>query len=167
MRTRRAQRTKPGRGPIDSDALAWVAFSDAVRAAQRSDTSAHVEALRRLTPRLDLAQRAGMFVWYALRYRTVAILGDSPLEEDIASITADAYRHVSALAHVDESRVRDTLLTAFGLIEPGRRVVRGDFVVIGTALLGALVDDVDAELKQMHEDMAEWYARRKAEASLD
>jgi hypothetical protein len=111
--------------------------------------------------------KAGVYLWFLLRYRVAELLGRRPSPEDLHALAVRFGPEFAKLIRGDQSRLEDTLLTVFELAADGRKVTGGDAVVMGSAALGVLLDDdPEAQLTAMRPDLADWW-RRNADKFRD
>jgi hypothetical protein len=138
------------------DGLSWDVLYQSVAAAHRGDDEAHVAPLLRYEREVPHDGRAGLYLWYLLRYRVAELLGRRPGQEDLHALAGCIYPAFAKLIRGDRSQLEDTLLTVFGLAAEDRKVSGGRGVVMGSAALGVLLDDPESELAAMRPHLAQW-----------
>jgi hypothetical protein len=145
-------------GPADDglDGLSWDVLCQSVAAAHRGDAQAHAAPLLRYEREVPRDTRAGVYLWYLLRYRVAELLGRRPSPEDLHALAERSYPAFARLIRGDRSQLEDTLFTVFGLACEGRKVGGGMGVVMGSAALGVLLDDPETELAAMRPHLAQW-----------
>lgn len=149
--------------PADGlDALSWDTLCQSAVAAHRGDAEAHVAPLLRLEREAPLDTKAGLYLWYLLRYRVAELMGRKPSAEDLHALAERFYPKFAKLIRGDQRQLEDTLLSVFALAAEGRKVTGGNAVVMGTAALGVLLDDPEVELVVMRPHLANWWAQNAA-----
>ena len=138
------------------DGLSWDVLCQSVVAAHRGDAEAHVAPLLRYEREVPRDGRAGLYLWYLLRYRVAELVGRRPGPEDLHALAERFYPPFAKLIRADRSQLEDTLLTVFGLTAEDRKVSGGTGVVMGSAALGVLLDDPETELAAMRPHLAGW-----------
>ena len=166
---RRSRQARAGAAAAADDGLDgpnWDLLLESVAAAHRGDAEAHVAPLRRLGHEVPADAKAGAYLWYLLRYQVAVLLGRKPSAEDLHELAVRFYPGFARLIRGDESRLEDTFLTVFGLAPEDRKVRGGVGVVMGSAALGVLLNDPEAELAEMRPHLAKWW-RANAEEFRD
>ena len=138
------------------DGLSWEVLCQSLAAAHRGDAQAHVAPLLGYEREVPHDVRAGLYLWYLLRYRVIEVLGRKPTPEDLHSLAERSYPTFAKLIRGDESQLEDTLLTVFGFAPEERKVSGGRAVVLGSAALGILLEDPETELAAMRPHLARW-----------
>lgn len=169
-RGRRGSRPDVGESGLAADGLdarSWDALWQSVPAAHRGDAEAHVVPLLRYERDAPADVRAGVYLWFLLRYRVAELLGRRPSPEDLHVLAVRFHPEFARLVLGDQRRLEDTLLTVFALAADGGKVTGGDAVVMGSAALGVLLDDdPEAQLAAMRPALADWW-RRNADRFRD
>jgi hypothetical protein len=141
------------------DTANWELLREIITAAHEGDAAAHVAALLRLERDVPVDAKAGAYLWYLLRYRVAALLGRRPLPEDLHEI---AQRHAPKFAKLirgGQTELEDTLLSVFGFATRGGKVRGGKAIIVGSAALGVLLNDVEVELAEIRPHLADWWKR--------
>lgn len=149
------------------DPVSWAAVCESTAAAHRGDAHAHVTPLLRLEREMPNDPRAGLYLWYLLRYRVAELLGRKPNAEDLHALAERFYPAFAKLIHGDRDQLENTVLTVFALVNAERKVSGGDAVVMGSAALGVLLDDPESELTAMRPHLAAWWQRNAAKFGVD
>ena len=139
------------------DGLSWDALCQSMAAAHSGNAEAHLAPLLRYERAAPEDTSAGIYLWFLLRYRVAELLGRRPGREDLQAVAERYYPQFAKLIRGDKSQFEDTLLTVFSLAPEDRKVKGGDAVVMGSAALGVLLDDPEAELAAMRPHLAEWW----------
>jgi hypothetical protein len=160
---RRADVEGSATGSDGLDVANWDLLHESVTAAHRGDPEAHVAALRRLEREVPVDAKAGIYLWYLLRYRIAALLGRRPTPHDLRELGGRIYPEFSKIIRCDQGQLEDMLLTAFEFASEDRKVKGGRAIVMGSAALGVLLEDPEAELAAMRPHLAEWWRRNADE----
>jgi hypothetical protein len=137
----------------------WRLFCDVVLAASHEQPEGFLTACRRYSQDLPLAeQRAGtLSLPYLLRGAILIRLGRAPTSEELAALSASAYPKVAVCLDIDPSSVKRTLFAAHNLASEDPDLTPGDFFVFGSAVLGALLPDPEANLDRLRTSLARWW----------
>lgn len=141
------------------DTLNWELLRQSVTAAHQGDADAHVAALHRLEEEAPIDAKVGAYLWFLLRYRVADLLGRRPEERDLRELAMRFYPKFSKLIRGDQRQLEDTLLTVFEFAPEDRKVKGGRAVVMGSAALGVLLDNPEADLIAMRPHLAKWWQR--------
>lgn len=145
------------------DTANWELLREVVTAAHQGDAEGHVAALLRLERDVPADAKAGAYLWYLLRYRVAAQLGRRPRPEDLHELAQRYAPKLAKLIRGGQDELEDTLLTVFHFPTYGRKVKGGKAIIVGSAALGVLLDDVEAELAEMRPHLADWWDRNASE----
>jgi hypothetical protein len=137
----------------------WQLLREILIAAHQGDAEGHVAALLRLERDVPADAKAGAYLWYLLRYRVAALLGRRPRPEDLHELAQRYAPKFAKLVRGGQGELEDTLLTVFDFTTLGRKVKGGKAIVVGSAALGVLLDDVEVELAEMRPHLADWWKR--------
>lgn len=139
---------------------AWRALSTAIIAASQLNANDHANLFRRWPGEAsDEGRRACLYLWYLLRYRVAEILGRLPTPEDLRNLAVQLHPQFARLIRGDESRLEATLRTLFETTTAEDHVRGGMFLILGTALLGVLLDDAEPQLAAMRPHLDDWWQR--------
>jgi hypothetical protein len=146
------------------DKVAWEVLSGVVAAASTGDANAHAEVFRRWPADVPgEGRRASVYLWFLLRYRVAEVLGRRPAPEDLHELAVRVYPRFARLTRQDEGRLEATFRTVFDSAESPDHLRGSMFLILGTAALGALLDDAEPELAVMRPHLAEWWQRNADE----
>lgn len=139
------------------DGRNWKIVVESATAAHRGDPDDHGAPLMRVAVK---DATPGLYLQYLLRYRVAAILGRRPTADDLHDLTDRFYPDFAKIIRGDRTQLEDTLLTVFDLV-PEEDAVDGPMgVILGSAALGVLLEDPDADLAAMRPPLAKWWATR-------
>lgn len=145
------------------DTANWELLREIVTAAYQGDAESHVAALLRLEREVPTDAKAGAYLWFLLRYRVSALLGRRPRPEDLHELAQRYAPKFAKLIRGGQAELEDTLFTVFDFTTRGSKVKGGKAVIVGSAALGVLLNDVEAELAEMRPSLADWWARNATE----
>ena len=160
-RNRSANAVDAGQAGDGLDTANWELLCEIVTAAHQGDAESHVAALLRLERDVPADAKAGAYLWYLLRYRVAALLGRRPRPEDLHELAQRYAPKFAELIRGGQAELEDTLLTVFDFTTHGRKVKGGKAIIVGSAALGVLLDDVEVELAEMRPHLAEWWRRNE------
>lgn len=135
----------------DAAARAWAIFCDMVLAARRGDGQAAALATRKVGPDDDLlAQAVNIVGTYLIPALAKAVLGTRPGRSGWALRRASRRLgpSVRLTVVVSDEQVRDVLRIIYHRHPRPSSVQIGNFLIIGSALLGCALDDPDAALRR-------------------
>ena len=143
----------------DMGAEGWRLFSDVVLAASQQQPEAFLAACRRYSrdvPRPE--QRAGsLSLPYLLRGATLIRLDRAPTAKDLDALSAAVYPKVAVCLRADLNSVKRILCAAHDLATDDPELPPGDFFVFGSAVLGGLLPDPEADLTRLRASLARWW----------
>jgi hypothetical protein len=143
---------------IELDEEVWTLLSEVVLAANRGDQVDFASSTTALTQTLDLQRQrlAGLYLWYLLRFRIVALVGNRPTESDLMGLVDRSRSRFAAIADKDPSLLGRTLLSAFNIAEPADSVTGAEFSVASSVALGVLLEDPVSDLDPMRPPLIRW-----------
>lgn len=120
-------------------------------------------AARSVIPRLerDLPNdgQAATYIWYGLRYRVIEIMERRPTPEDLHELAISTWPRLGELIHGDDRLVEDLLRSVFRFPPLRDEITGAKLIVLGSAALGALLNDPAADLDVIRPHLAEWWRR--------
>jgi hypothetical protein len=143
---------------------AWDLTYHLVLAADSLDSFAHVDAYMRLMG--EEKKRGALFVYYLTMHRLTNGFSKKLSAGEIHDVASSLFPEISALIKVGVSKVEDLLLTYCDLATPKQEVGGSDAVLIGSAVLGVILENPTSDLETMRPDLAEWFAKVRRSVSL-
>jgi len=162
----------PGRGLVVPEAPGdglesetWRSLEELILIASASQPAAYLAGCRRWGRVLSLEQMrtAGLYLAFLLRGGATLALRHSPTAQEIGELGRSVHPEVSVLLNIDEDQVVRTLLSAYDLAPAGQEIVRGDFLVLGPAVLGAILKNAKADLDKLRRPLANWCSLHEEE----
>jgi hypothetical protein len=150
--------------PDDGLGRAWALTTDLVVAAHSLNPYAHVRAFKRLLKKGDM--RGGLYVYYLTSAHVEARCGHRPSPEDIQGVALSVFPGISRLLRVDVPKVEDLLRGYWKLETVGGEVIGSDAILIGSAVLGVMLERPEAQLEEMRPALSEWFAEVRQIAGL-
>lgn len=153
---------KRGKGRRAADGLndrIWRAVVAAVSAAHSKDPDTHAGVFRRWSVGItaDEQNEGALYVWYLLQHFVSKRVGAQPTTAELDAVADSIQDTFVVLVRGGEYEARETLRTAFALPPIKRRMAGGAFLMFGTAVLGALLDDSKPELARARPGLAYVY----------
>lgn len=150
--------------PDDGLGRAWALTTDLVVSAHSLNPYAHARTFKRLLKKGD--RRGGLYVYYLTSSHVEARCGRRPSLEDIHGVASSVFPGISRLLRIDVPKVEDLLRGYWNLETVGEAVIGSDAILIGSAVLGVMLERPEAQLKEMRPALAEWFAEIRQIAGL-
>lgn len=153
--------SKPG-GALDR--AAWLRLAQVVAAVHRGDPRAHTFELRSWDEQLTQRQvrLATLYLVQMLRMRLEHVLGEAHADR-VPTLAHELHPAWARFIRGDAGRLADTLRTALSLTPAGPPVTGADFLFAGTAALGGLLGEPQAELVALRQRLSRWSASHAGE----
>jgi hypothetical protein len=145
---------------IDEDV--WERLARIIRAAHERDREVFAALGRSFAAEMELRghQRTELYLWYLLRYALGGKVGGRmPTDAELARISHDYAARFSAVVDADRPLLEDTFRKVFDRPPLTKQIGPGEVFVLGSAALGALYEDPDAELSRMKPHLASWWQK--------
>jgi len=147
--------------PDGLDELRWRTLCKMIIAASMGDPTAAHRACSQLAERRPAEPRDGhaaVYLWFLIRYRVLELLGRTPTEDDLHDLAVRFNPRFARVARQDRDPdlLQRTLRTYYELTTLDDEVAGGLVVVAGTAALGAMLDNPQAQLEAMRPHLAKW-----------
>jgi hypothetical protein len=149
--------SNPGGDGLDE--AQWEILLDGVIASHDGDAVAAHAATRRYAARVPFDNQLGAYLWYLLRYRVAVMVDGRPTAKELREISGRARLKFAAVIRGDQNLLENVLRTVFRMASPQEKVVEGQFVVLGLAALGVLLDDPAADMQSMRPQLADYWRR--------
>ncbi len=99
---------------------------------------------------------ASLYARFLLKGAILLALDRRPTDQDLRSIAAAVQPRLAANFRIDVETALGALETAHDIEGDGRKVRGSDFLVLAAAILGAMLQDPEAELVPLREALAAW-----------
>ena len=146
--------------PEGLDPQAWAAIEAMVLAGSHPSPDAFLAACRRCSEGLALAQQRAVGVYVGYLLRAAVTLSQ---REDLHGLAESVHGQVGLHLRITTNDIWRTLQTAHDTAPSAEEVAGGDFVVFGTAILGALTRRYDIDLDRLQASLVRWHRSQKAE----
>ena len=144
------------------DEEVWDRLAGIVRVAHGLDRVGFAALGRSFGTEVELRghQRAGLYLWYLLRNALGAKVGGRvPVDAELARISDDYAGRFSAVVDVGRPLLEDTFHKVFERAPLTKTIGPGELFVLGSAALGVLYEDPDAELSRMKPHLNSWWQK--------
>jgi hypothetical protein len=145
---------------IDEDV--WGRLAAIIWAAHELNREAFVARLRSFADEVELRghQRAGLYLWYLLRNALGGKVGGRvPTDAELARISRDYAGKFSTVVDADRPLLEDTFRKVFERLPLTKQIGPGELLVLGSAAIGVLYGDPDAELSRMKPHLGSWWQK--------
>jgi hypothetical protein len=143
---------------------AWRALKQLIAVANRGDADGYAQLAMRWPEDvpLDAQRRAGAYLWCAVQYRVKELLRRDPSPVDLHLLAVEAYpRFREVLGNADEIHLEEVLRTSLEFQPLRVRLRPGEFLVFGSAALGALFADAERDMEAMRPSLEIWWERNQ------
>jgi hypothetical protein len=149
------------RADEEFDQELWQRLGKVIGAANRGDTRAHTAEFLLWAKEVPLArqQRAGLYLWYLLQYRITDTLRRRPTQQDLHEIALSAYPRFRQVVTADETLLEDVLRKVFEFPQLKTHIQAGQLAVLGSAVLGVLMDHPAADMEAARPHLIQWWQR--------
>jgi hypothetical protein len=138
----------------------WNILREMVIAARGRDIAQFRASARRLEQEVPVDEKANRYVTYLLWRQVKDTLGRQPEENDFEIVAHRAHGRVSQLLKVTPGDLEGVVRVVFGRSFEGFTIPAGDFILIGSAILGSLMENPEADLLGMYPKLAEWFKNK-------
>lgn len=142
------------------DATKWSAIRDMIMAAHVADISSFYSKslhLNDLVKAEQVDEKAGLYVVFLLWQRVMDVHGGRVKSGDFHGIAERMHGKISNVLKVNLSDVENVIRTVFKRADKGNQITGARLIIIGTATLGALFEDLPNELDALYPSLAQWY----------
>lgn len=153
----------PGSQHEGLDENVWGRLVEIVAAASRGDADGHALAVLTFSKRVPLAghQQAGAYLTYLLYHQMRKALGRVPTGEDVPDLTLSTYPKFREVVVADEAMLEEAFRKALQLPPLRTALTAGEFMLLSSAALGAMLVDPIAGLDALRPGLALWIWRMR------
>ncbi|WP_326837376.1 hypothetical protein VSH64_21190 [Amycolatopsis rhabdoformis] len=126
-------------------------------AARGCDIAKFRASASRLEHEVPVDEKATRYVTYLLWRQVKDTLGRQPADSDFEIVAHRAHERVSQLLKVTPGDLEGVVRVVFGRSFEGFTVSAGDFILMGSAILGSLMENPVSDLGKIYPKLEEWY----------
>ncbi|WP_236793344.1 hypothetical protein [Amycolatopsis sp. GM8] len=135
----------------------WGILCEMILAARERDIARfHASALR-LEHEVPVDDKATRYVTYLLWRQVEDALGRQPVEHDFEDVAVRAHDNASHILKASVADLEAVIRTVFGRSVEDYRIRAGDFILIGSAIVGSLMVNPKTDLSEIYSELTDWY----------